>query len=100
MMLGITHRGKGGNVMADNQNTTKGFEVLGTPEGFQKYILGTKKNGNPRAVYDVVRDYIPPRKKSKRKKKSKKSDNGSLYDLYRGKKSKKKKKNKIKYWHI
>ena len=99
MMLGITRRGKGGNVMAD-QNTTKGFEVLGTPEGFQKYILGTKKDGNPRAVYDIVRDYIPPKKKSKKKKKDKKSEDNSLYDLYRVKKGKKKKKSKIKYWHI
>ena len=27
-----------------------------TAENFQKYILGTKKNGAPRAVYDIIKD--------------------------------------------
>lgn len=86
----------GGNIIIEN------LAVLATAEGFQKYILGTKKNGSPRAVYDVVRDYSMPKKKKKDKKK-KKSDASSTYSFYLNtKKDKKKKKNKKKnkHWHI
>lgn len=78
------------------------LQVLATPEGFQKYLLGTKKNGQPRAVYDVVRDYTKPKKKKKKKKNKKKDNLETTYDIYlksSGKKKKKKKK-KDKYWHI
>lgn len=74
--------------------------VLTTPEGFQKYMLGTKKNGTPRAVYDIVKDYTKPKKKKKKKDK-KKGDSSSTYAFYLGnKKGKKKKKKKNDHWHI
>lgn len=83
---------------------TENMSVIATPEGFQKYILGTKKNGNPRAVYDVVRDYVEPKRKSrkKKKKKNKDKDDTSMYGFYLSskKKGKNKKKKKDKYWHI
>lgn len=86
------------SVIAENMS------VIATPEGFQKYILGTKKNGAPRAVYDVVRDYVEPKRKNskKKKKKNKDKDDTSMYGFYLSskKKGKKKKKNKDKYWHI
>lgn len=92
--------------MADEKNVptvVENLQVLATPEGFQKYLLGTKKNGQPRAVYDVVKDYTKPKKK-KKKKKSKDYDKLSSYDIYmkaaKSKKKKKKKKDKNKYWHI
>lgn len=84
----------------------KTLSVLATPEGFQKYILGTKKNGSPRAVYDVITDYIPPKKAKKHKKKDKKKSKknkgsgNSMYDFYKDSKKKKKKKKSKKYWHI
>lgn len=75
--------------------------VLSTPENIQKYFFGTKKNGDPRAVYDIVRDYTKPKKK-KKKKKSKVAQ-PSTYDFYvsarKRKKKHKKKKNKD-FWHI
>lgn len=75
------------------------LSVLASPEGIQKYILGTKKNGTPRAVYDIVRDYTKGGKKKKKKHKSKK-DNKTSYAFYlQSKKGKKKKKGK-KHWHI
>lgn len=76
--------------------------TLMTPDGVQKYILGTKKNGTPRAVYDVVRDYTKPKKKKKDKKKKGKNKVPASYSFYlntsAGKKKKKKKKDK--HWHI
>lgn len=76
--------------------------VLSTPENIQKYFFGTKKNGDPRAVYDIVRDYTKPKKKKKKKKKSKVAQ-PSTYDFYvsarKRKKKHKKKKNKD-FWHI
>lgn len=89
-----------------NNNTNVLMENLSelmSPEGVQKYILGTKKNGTPRAIYDVVRDYTKPKKKKKNKKRKKNKDIPVSYSLYLGtKSSKKKKKNKKKdkYWHI
>lgn len=75
--------------------------VLSTPENIQKYFFGTKKNGDPRAVYDIVRDYTKPKKKKKKKKS--KAAQPSTYDFYvsarKRKKKHKKKKNKD-FWHI
>lgn len=86
------------SVFAENMAT------LITPEGIQKYILGSKKNGTPRAIYDIVKDYVNPGKKKKGKggkKKKKKADMTSTYAFYLNSKSgKKKKKKKNKYWHI
>lgn len=82
------------------------MSVLATPEGFQKFILGTKKNGAPRAAYDIVKDIFIDPKKKKKKGKGKKNKNRprSVYDVYMtGKKKKKKKKGKHKKhhsWHI
>ena len=71
-------------------------------ENIQKYILGTKKNGQYRALYDIIIDILG---KSKKKKKKKNKD--SIYSLYlkekekkkskKDKKDKKKKKKKKKY---
>ena len=73
--------------------------VLATPEGFQKYIFGTKKNGQPRALYDVVKDFTPKRKKKKHKNKDKGTTSYKFYTTVK-KKNGKKNKNKNKYWHI
>lgn len=95
-----------------NENSTSVFvenmAVLMSPEGVQKYILGSKKNGTPRALYDVVKDYTKPKKKNKKKnkKKGKKDDmNPTAYSFYLNtkkgkKKNKKKNKKSDKYWHI
>ena len=61
-------------------------------------LLGTKKNGKPRAVYDVAKDVVkattnPPAKKKKKKKKHKDDVYSFLFDI-KGKKKKKKKKHK------
>lgn len=76
-------------------------KVLLTPDGFQKYILGTKKDGNPRALYDCIRDYTceDVKKKKKKKKKNKKNDDCTSYSFYLNTKKKKNKK-KNKHWHI
>ena len=65
--------------MSEEKNVfIENMKVLASPEGMQRYLFGTKKNGTPRAVYDIVKDYTKP-KKGKKKKKNKKKD---------------------KYWHI
>ena len=69
--------------------------VIFQPENIQKYGLGTKKNGEPRAVYDIIKDMMYPKEKEKKKKKSK-PDKFSFY-FNSGSGSKKKKK-KDKYW--
>lgn len=85
---------KGSNVFVEN------LAVLATPEGMQKYIFGTKKNGAPRAVYDIVRDFTKPKKKKKHKK-NKHDDTYSFYiNTKKNKKHKKKSKKHDKYWHI
>lgn len=88
----------------DEKKTTSVFvenmAVLTTPEGFQKYMLGTKKNGTPRAVYDVVKDYTKPKKSKKKKKDKKKGSSSSTYAFYLGNKKGKKKKKKNDHWHI
>lgn len=82
------------NVFVDN------MMVLTSPEGIQKYIMGTKKNGAPRAVYDIVKDVFDIDTKKKKKKKAKKHTKKhslSAYDFYVAKKKHKKHK---KHWHI
>lgn len=73
--------------------------VLATPEGMQKYLFGMKKNGQPRAVYDIVKDFTKGDSK-KKKKKNKKEAKGSYSFYIDTKPKKKKKKNKNKHWHI
>lgn len=91
--------------MADNNNIfLQNMQEMLSPEGIQKYFLGNKKNGEPRAVYDIVKDYTKPKKKKKKhKNKNKKHSDNTSFSLYltnkKGKKKKKKNKNK-KYWHI
>ena len=88
----------------DNKKVAEVLSVMVTPENIEKYILGTKKNGTPRAVYDIVKDYTQPKKK-KKKKKHKDAEITPSYAFYLsasgGKKKKKKKKKKNKdHWHI
>ena len=86
-------------VVKKNNPIVDNIAMLTEPDNFQKYILGTKKNGQPRALYDVVRDYTVPKKDKKKKKKHK--NDSSIYSLYvTGGKKKKKHKKKNKYWHI
>lgn len=59
-----------------------------TEDNIKNYILGTKKNGSPRAVYDIIKDTTECSGTKKKKKKK----NGSSYDVYLGVKKKKKKK--------
>lgn len=71
-----------------------------TEDNIKNYILGTKKNGSPRAIYDVIKESREPACEKKRKKKHK---GGSSYDLYLGVKKKGKKKGKKKHnkqWYI
>ncbi len=83
-----------GNVFLENMT------FILSPENFQKYILGSKKNGQPRAIYDIVKDYTSPKKKGKKKKKKNQSDTVSgTYAFYLDTKKKKKGKKK-KHWHI
>ena len=99
----IKNTNKANSIFAEN------MAELMSPEGVQKYLLGTKKNGTPRAVYDVVRECVLKDKKSKKKgKKHKKKDLPTSYSFYldtkdskkKKKKKKKKNKDKDKYWHI
>ena len=76
------------------------LEELATPEGVQKYLFGFKKNGQPRAVYDIVKDYTKPKKGKKNKKKDKDGKSDSTFSFYLNTKKGKKKKKKNKYWHI
>lgn len=91
------------NKTTELQETTP-KKKLELPEGvnmdnIQKYVLGTKKNGTPRAVYDIVKDFLPEKKKKHKKKKKDKKDAGdNTYEVYLKKRGKKKKKSK--HWHI
>ena len=67
-----------------------------TAENIQKYVLGSTKEGNPRAIYDVVRDFIKPKKKKKNGKKGKYSMVDEYAVLRKKKKKKKGKKKKKK----
>lgn len=62
-------------------------------ESFQKYILGYKKNGSPRSIYDVIVDFQKSRRK-KKKKKSKDDDCVIYFPTFSKSKKKKKKKKK------
>ena len=86
--------------MEDKKSSTllDNLTELTTPEGIQKYLLGTKKNGTPRAIYDVVRDYTKPKKKKKKKDKKSKVTRYEICST--SKKKKKKKKKDKKHWHI
>lgn len=88
--------------MADEKNNVlvNNLAILAQPDNFQKYILGTKGNGQPRAVYDIIKDYTQPKKKKKKKKKHNKAEQPNSYALYLTAKKKKKKKKKNKHWHI
>ena len=66
-----------------------------TAENIQKYVLGSTKEGNPRAIYDVVRDFIKPKKKKKKGKKGESSIVDEYAVFRKKKKGKKKKKNKF-----
>jgi hypothetical protein len=82
----------------DNEKVNKFMQSVldsATPENIQKYILGTKSNGTPRAVYDIVKDFTT--RKGKRRKRGK-----DIYSLYLGSKKRKKKnkRNKNKDWKI
>ena len=65
------------------------------PKIFQKYILGYKKDGRPRSIFDAYKDFEKLKKK-KKKKKNKTYDAEIMYfpSLISTKKKKKKKKNK------
>lgn len=81
--------------MSEKKETSLGEKLseLITAENIQKYVLGSTKEGNPRAIYDVVRDFVKPKKKKKRKKGS--YNLVDEYAIFRKKKGKKKKKNKF-----
>jgi len=91
--------------MSEKSILAENLSVLATPEGVQKYIFGTKKNGTPRAAYDVIMgivEFADDKKKKKKKhshknkgKKNKKLTGFSFYVT-----SKKKHKKHKKHWHI
>lgn len=84
--------------MADEKSSIfiDNLAVLTNPEGIQKYIFGHKKNGTPRALYDILKDIYGCECHKKKKKKHKK-DKSTTYEFYLD--TKKKKKHK-KHWHI
>ena len=81
------------------------MQVLFSPDGMQKYLFGSKKDGSPRAAYDIVRDFVKPKKKKHKKKNKKSGKSNNSFEFYlntkgSGKKKHKKKNKKNKYWHI
>lgn len=87
------------NIFVDN------IKTLSEPDNFQKYVLGTKKNGQPRAIYDIVKDVtnIKKKKKGKKHKKKKHRKNSvpeAQISLYMSSKRRKKKKKHKKHWNI
>lgn len=77
------------------------FSDIATPDGLQKYILGTKKNGQPRALYDIVKDFAQSDCKKKKKKKHAYDNTYAFYlSTQESKKKKKKKKKNKDHWHI
>lgn len=68
----------------ENTKVLEQIAKLITADNIQKYILGTKKSGHPRAAYDIIKDFGKPKKK-------KKKDRQPLYLTFRKKKKKKKK---------
>lgn len=82
--------------MSENNNQLLvNLSSILTAENLQRYILGYKSNGNPRAAYDIVKDFSKRGKKKKKHKKHNKKKNGSAYELYVTAK-----KGKNKHWHI
>jgi hypothetical protein len=74
-----------------------------TSDNLQKYILGTKKSGQPRALYDIIKDLgisVKKKKKKDKKKKHKKGKGDSFSLFVNPSGGKKKKKKKHKHWHI
>jgi hypothetical protein len=65
-------------------------------EYVQKYVLGNKKDGSPRAIYDVAKDMMW----GKKKKKEESEGSYSLYSKWRKKKKKKNRGKKNKYRYI
>ena len=52
------------------------------PENLQRYLLGYKKSGQPRALYDIYKDHaLEDNKKSKKRRKASRS----TLDYFRGK---------------
>ena len=85
--------------MSEEKKSSKFLDKIGemiTAENLQKYVLGTNKSGQPRAVYDIVKDLAG----GKKKKKKKKNSGGSSFDIFVNAKKGKKKKKKNKHWHI
>ena len=76
--------------MSEEKTARTWADIIGsvaTPENIQKYVLGVKKSGAPRAIYDVIKDYTKPKKKKGKKNRK------NAYSLYlKTKKGKKKKK--------
>jgi hypothetical protein len=66
-----------------------------TGDNIQRYMFGSKKNGQPRAVYDIVKDCLKKKGKKKRKKnKSRGAVDLFISESFKKKKGKKKRKNK------
>ena len=77
-------------------NLSEKISQLITAENIQKYVLGSTKSGQPRAIYDIVRDFISPKKKKKKKIKRPGGLFKGQFGLFQiSKKKKKKKKNKF-----
>ena len=72
-----------------------------TLDNFQKYVLGFKGDGVPRALYDIIKDVTRHKKRKNKRKKHRKEKMGSAYSFYTSKKKKKKDKDKkYKHWNI
>lgn len=83
--------------MSENNQVLTNIQNMMTGENLQKYVLGTKKNGQPRAIYDVLKDIMIKNNGGKKKGKKHHKHNGSAYSLYVTTKKKGKGKN---HWHI
>lgn len=86
--------------MSDEKNVLlNNLATLSNLDNIQKYILGTKRNGQPRAVYDIIKDYSHPKRKHHK-------NEPNTYSIYLQAKAEKKKKHRKhkghnkKYWHI
>lgn len=89
------------NKNVNDETILENFKQLAKLEGIQRYILGTKKNGQPRALYDIITDFVPTKNKKKKKKKKDKDKEVNQFNFYKSyKRKKKKKKKKGKYLKI
>jgi hypothetical protein len=71
-----------------------------TIDNISKYVLGTKKTGQPRAIYDIIVDIKTNKFNPKKKKKNKKTSSFEYYPIMlksKKKKKGKKKRDKFKY---